>query len=117
MAEFPKTPSGAVVPVLKVAQGLSQESNVTHLAATLALSVRAASDPLVMVRVWAFGCAIYFKMGNSGVTAPTSIDACIPKDSYVETYLAGAETHIRAIGRTDQGGTTAAGTFRLEVLT
>lgn len=113
---FPASKDRVPIPVLKVT-GVSQNAAVTHSAATAALAVRVGdTEALQMVRLWSFGCASYYKLGASGVAAPTLADGCIPKDSYVETYLSGLETHVRAIGKPDEGGSTASGTFRVELL-
>src|SRR5882672_464059 len=108
-AQFPATVDGVPISILPVAYGQSQEKPLTTVAIG-AFVVNATLTGPQCVRVWAIGCDLFFNAGAAAVGAPTLADAFVPNGGFVDTYLAPAQTHMRAVAK------TGSGTLQVELL-
>jgi hypothetical protein len=98
-----------VMPLLRTWFGSSKSQALTTSAGA-ALQIH-NSDFDRPVRIWAIGCPVIYKCGDSSVTGPSATaDGFILADSYIETYMAADEQYIRA------AAVSGTGTLRVEVL-
>jgi hypothetical protein len=100
---------GFPLPVMRTRFGSSLSQAVTTTAgASTQITVGGCSR---IVRIFAIGCPIYYKLGATGMTAPGAVDGYVPQDLYLDDILqAEPDNFVRFIA------VTGTGTARLQVM-
>jgi hypothetical protein len=100
---FPADGFGNIIPLLAVSYGNSIPEQAITTAGITAGAQTVSDGTGSIIRIWVFGCDIYYKTGITGLTAATSADALLLSGQSVDVPVPSGHTLLRAIAKTGSG--------------